>query len=332
MGTTTRELYNAEEIEKIREHIKGYTNFTLKSNAKPFFELTKTLVLYCISLVALKRYPLLGVVLHAAACVRSFLILHDCCHSSFFRIESEEAFKNGDRGINKWVAYALEPLSGMTEETWRISHAHHHRIQGNSNEFDSSRTVLSRSDYEKLPTWAKVAYRIIRFPPIFFAVAPLKTFYVDRFWDKRAMSYVFKFGVMMVMYVKLGIDLRYVIAGQVLAGSFGTMLFHDQHQVNEGFWKPFDSKNDDLTWARAQLHGASMLKIPYLLKFVTMGIEYHHIHHLSPRVPSYNLQKCHEDGDKKGLFNKITKVNYVEALKSLWHTIYDEKTEKYTYT
>ena len=52
-------------------------------------------------------------------------------------------------------------------------------------------------------------------------------------------------------------------------------------------------------------------------------IEYHHIHHLTPRIPSYNLQKCHENN--KHLFNKITKVGYKQAFKSLFHTLYDEK-------
>ena len=70
-----------------------------------------------------------------------------------------------------------------------------------------------------------------------------------------------------------------------------------------------------------------MLQIPWFLKWATFGIEYHHIHHLTPRIPSYNLQRCHEDNEN--LFHKITKVDYLQALKSLFHTLYDEKREKY---
>jgi omega-6 fatty acid desaturase (delta-12 desaturase) len=104
------------------------------------------------------------------------------------------------------------------------------------------------------------------------------------------------------------------------------MLFHLQHQVNTGYYKKYD-ETDIFTYDKAQLHGASMLQIPWFLKWATFGIEYHHIHHLTPRIPSYNLQRCHEDNEQ--LFNKITKVGYLQAFKSLFHTLYDEKKEKY---
>ena len=75
------------------------------------------------------------------------------------------------------------------------------------------------------------------------------------------------------------------------------MLFHLQHQVNTGYYKKYD-ENDTFTHDKAQLHGASMLQIPWFLKWTTFGIEYHHIHHLTPRIPSYNLQRCHEDNEQ----------------------------------
>ena len=104
------------------------------------------------------------------------------------------------------------------------------------------------------------------------------------------------------------------------------MLFHLQHQVNAGFWEDYD-KNDRATYNLAQLHASSMIVVPSLLKWATFGIEYHHIHHLNTRVPSYNLQKCHEENFH--LFNKITVVGYKQAFLSLFHTLYDEENKKY---
>lgn len=38
--------------------------------------------------------------------------------------------------------------------------------------------------------------------------------------------------------------------------------------------------------------------MPEIFKFFTLGIEYHHIHHLNAKVPSYYLRQCHDDGEK----------------------------------
>jgi hypothetical protein len=43
------------------------------------------------------------------------------------------------------------------------------------------------------------------------------------------------------------------------------------------------------------LLGSSFIQIPYLLKYFTMGIEYHHIHHTNAKIPGYNLQQYHEE-------------------------------------
>ena len=75
----------------------------------------------------------------------------------------------------------------------------------------------------------------------------------------------------------------------------------------------------------------SMLKVPWFLEWVTLGIQYHHIHHMTPRIPSYNLKTCHDTLEKNdnSIWNKITIVSYTQAFKSLFHTLYHEETEQY---
>ena len=186
--------------------------------------------------------------------------------------------------------------------------------------------IITLSEYNNLSFFRKIKYRIIHSPILFFTIfAPLYSFWLLHIHKpahmiKRIIFYsiIFKFGK---------IDLvKKIFIGQSLAGTIGIMLFHLQHTVNIGYWESFD-KRDQLSYDRAQLHGASMLYVPKFLKWITFGIEYHHIHHLTPRIPSYNLQKCHENN--KHLFNKITKVGYKQAFKSLFHTLYDEKGKKY---
>jgi len=43
------------------------------------------------------------------------------------------------------------------------------------------------------------------------------------------------------------------------------------------------------------LQGSSYLKLPKILQFFTGNIGLHHVHHLSARIPNYNLQRAHDD-------------------------------------
>ena len=57
--------------------------------------------------------------------------------------------------------------------------------------------------------------------------------------------------------------------------------------MNEPSWSKHYTQNDK---DNAELNGSSVLKIPFLLKPFTNGIEYHNVHHINPGVPSYNIK------------------------------------------
>ena len=42
-----------------------------------------------------------------------------------------------------------------------------------------------------------------------------------------------------------------------------------------------------------------------MLQWFSANIGFHHIHHLSPRIPNYNLQKCHES---ERLFQQVKPI------------------------
>ena len=116
---------------------------------------------------------------------------------------------------------------------------------------------------------------------------------------------------------------------QYIGGMLGIMMFHLQHQVNLGYWKPFDNNTDIVSRANAEIYGASVLKIPFGIDFFTLGIEYHSVHHLDPGVPGYYTKDCYYDLIKMGLLKEDSKVGYSQIMKSLTYTIYDEKDELY---
>ena len=78
----------------------------------------------------------------------------------------------------------------------------------------------------------------------------------------------------------------------LLAGAAGIWLFYVQHQFEDAYWQT----NDAWSFDDAALQGSSYLELPRILQFFTGNIGFHHVHHLSARIPNYNLQAAHEAG------------------------------------
>src|SRR3954462_11615671 len=75
-----------------------------------------------------------------------------------------------------------------------------------------------------------------------------------------------------------------------LAGAAGVFLFYVQHPVEGAYWE----NTGTWSYAEAALRGSSYLKLPKVLQYFTGNIGLHHVHHLSARVPNYNLPRAHE--------------------------------------
>jgi fatty acid desaturase len=107
-----------------------------------------------------------------------------------------------------------------------------------------------------------------------------------------------------------------------------------QHAYENGYVVlPGDGK-----WNRrgAAIQGSSFLVIPWYLKWVTLGIEYHHIHHLTAVVPGYRLQECH-DAIPRPLSETmmagpggVTTMGWAAMWGSLWITVYDDDRRRYS--
>ena len=79
----------------------------------------------------------------------------------------------------------------------------------------------------------------------------------------------------------------------LLTGAAGIWLFYVQHQFEDAYWQ----RNDEWSFDEAALQGSSYLRLPRILQFFTGNIGLHHVHHLSARIPNYNLQAAHDAGD-----------------------------------
>src|SRR5205807_4369722 len=74
------------------------------------------------------------------------------------------------------------------------------------------------------------------------------------------------------------------------AGSAGVWLFYVQHQFEGVYWE----RTGEWDYATAALRGSSFYKLPKILQWFSGNIGFHHIHHLSSRIPNYNLERCHK--------------------------------------
>lgn len=319
-------IYSQDEIDNIKTYIKhrGYAN----NYTEPTWHLVSTLtwmfgLLYAIHIANdfnMKLISLLALVL-----MRLFMIFHDMCHRSFF--PTNERSKN-IKGFNYQVASLIEQWCLFSAEYWNKTHSKHHGALGNIDEHDGTRTVIISSEYEKLHKHQKWVYKMIRFPPLFFLIVPIYVYWIGRIMQ-REWIYIAKYSAWLKFLYKIGswkLMASFIFA-QYLGGFVGVMMFHLQHQVNDGYWKHFNN-TDKLARANADLNGSTVLTIPWFLEYFTNGIEYHNVHHIDPGVPSYNIKRIYyELVDNKLIPDE--KVDYWKQFVSLWNTLYDEKTEKY---
>jgi omega-6 fatty acid desaturase (delta-12 desaturase) len=106
-----------------------------------------------------------------------------------------------------------------------------------------------------------------------------------------------------------------------IASSAGTWLFYVQHQFERTYWE----HTPQWDYTLAAMQGSSYMKMPRILQWFSGNIGFHHIHHLSPRIPNYNLEDCHNENP---IFQRVTELNLVSGLKTMALTLWDEERQQ----
>jgi len=136
----------------------------------------------------------------------------------------------------------------------------------------------------------------------------------------------FRFGISGVYFALLTIAFATVGWRSVLfayalpyyiAAMVGVGLFYVQHQFEDAYWE----SHDKWDYVTACLRGSSHLKLPAVFQWFTGSIGLHHIHHLSPRIPNYRLQRCHDDNV---LFQSAPEVTFRSGMSALRLALWDE--------
>jgi omega-6 fatty acid desaturase (delta-12 desaturase) len=214
---------------------------------------------------------------------------------------------------------------------WRWEHAIHHSTSGDLDRRGVGDVwTLTVQEYLESSRGRRFAYRLARNPVVLFLLAPLFFFVVMQrfpsrkaplrercsvYWTNLAIGLVAA-GMIWAFGWKayLIIQLTHVL----IAGSAGLWLFYVQHQFDGVYWE----RRDQWDYAAAALQGSSFYKLPKILQWFTGNIGFHHIHHLSPRIPNYHLEKCHRT---EPLFQTVKPVTLLSSLKSLTFRLWDER-------
>jgi omega-6 fatty acid desaturase (delta-12 desaturase) len=106
-----------------------------------------------------------------------------------------------------------------------------------------------------------------------------------------------------------------------LASTVGVWLFYVQHQFEGVYWE----RHANWEFARSAILGASYYNLPKFLHWFTGNIGFHHIHHLNPRIPNYNLPRCHAENE---VFWQARSLTVWQSLKSLRYRLWDEETRR----
>jgi omega-6 fatty acid desaturase (delta-12 desaturase) len=263
-------------------------------------------------------------VLAGALLVRVFIIFHDCGHGSFFK----------SRVANDLVGCLTGVLTFTPYYHWRWEHAIHH---GSAGDLDQRGTgdvwTLTVQEYLEASRWKKFAYRLARNPFILFIIAPLFLFAIrQRFPSPKASRrerhsvyamntaiLAMAVGLAWFLGIKAYLIIQLIIL--MVAGGAGVWLFYVQHQFEDVYWE----RGADWSFVAAALKGSSFYKLPRVLQWFSGNIGFHHIHHLSPRIPNYNLEKCHRADP---LFQQVKPITLFASLKSATYRLWDEKNKK----
>jgi omega-6 fatty acid desaturase (delta-12 desaturase) len=253
--------------------------------------------------------------------VRVFIIFHDCGHGSFFKSPV----------ANETLGFIAGLLTFTPYYHWRWEHAIHHASAGHLDRRGTGDIwTLTVQEYLESSRWKRFAYRLARNPLILFVIAPLVLFVIrQRFPTPKANKrerhsvYAMNAGLLamtMAMCLVFGWKAYLVIQFTALAtaGTAGVWLFYVQHQFEGVYWE----REGEWDYTEAALQGSSFYKLPKVLQWFSGNIGYHHIHHLSARIPNYNLERCHK---AHLMFQGIKPVTLLSSLKSLTFRLWDEQ-------
>ncbi|MGN6816959.1 MAG: fatty acid desaturase [Solirubrobacterales bacterium] len=287
-----------------------YSLLDLATSVLPYLALTVAMYL-CLEVSV---WITLALAIPAAGfLMRTFIVFHDCAHGSFLPTKR----------ANLWVGRLTGLLVFQPFANWRHNHAVHH---GTAGDLDRRGTgdiaTLTVEEYLGRPWKSRLAYRLFRSPVVMFGIGPVWSLMIGpRLWSQKmrprqrrsviATNLVLAILIGSIVWL-LGPRawLLVQLPTAILAGTLGVWMFYVQHQFEDVYWET----SEKWSYSAAALRGSSYLKLPRVFQFFTGNIGLHHVHHLSAKIPNYNLQRAH---DENPIFHDVPVLSVRDGLRAL---------------
>jgi omega-6 fatty acid desaturase (delta-12 desaturase) len=250
--------------------------------------------------------------------VRMYSLFHDLTHNSLFR----------SRAANGRWGHLLGFLLFTPYRWWQRQHALHHANTGNLDNRGPGEiyTMTVRED-ERASRVKRLGYRLYRNPLLMMLVGPALVFMFDRRFPQKGMTRKILASVLATNIALAG----WVVAWGTLAGwrtfaliqgttliaggAIAAWMLYIQHQYEDTYYR----SAGEWEFERAALQGSSFLDLPRVLTWVVGNANYHHVHHLSAKIPNYNLRAAHEQQPLFAGTPVVTIRNSAEAFRlKLW--------------
>jgi acyl-lipid omega-6 desaturase (Delta-12 desaturase) len=316
-------------LKTLKKEIAPYEKSTMKESVWQVINTLGPFILLWIvayqSLSVSYWLALVPMVFAAGFLVRSFIIFHDCTHYSFFK----------SRRANRIFGTMIGVLSLFPFDQWGHDHTVHHATSGNLDKRGTGDIwTLTVKEYAEAPMKLRLAYRFYRNPIVMFVLGPIYVFLLkNRFNRKNARkkernnTYLVNLiivALIAVFGVTLGWKPFLLVQGTIfmISGAAGIWLFYVQHTFEDSYFE----ENSEWEYVLAAVEGSSFYKLPKILQFLTGNIGYHHIHHLSPRVPNYRLEDAHAN---TAALQHVPTITLSTSLQSLRFRLWDEEKKSF---
>ncbi|MGD8191905.1 fatty acid desaturase [Brevibacillus ginsengisoli] len=316
-------------ISQLKKKVAPYEKTDAKTSIQQLFNtLLPLFALWYVAYLSLSvsywlTLPIL--IVTAGFMIRNFIIFHDCCHQSFFK----------SRLANDILGTITGVLSIVPYEQWKNSHSIHHATSGNLDKRGVGDIwVLTVDEYMASPLWRRMAYRIYRNPFSMLVVGPFFVFVLQYRFNVKGAKMKERLNTYLtnVLIVGLYTLLCWAIGWQAflmiqlpiffVSGMLGIWLFYVQHQFEDSYFE----NEEEWSYVKAAVEGSSYYKLPKVLQWLTGNIGFHHVHHLSAKIPNYNLERAHNETPA---LQEATTITIATSLKSLRFRLWDERNKTF---
>lgn len=318
-----------EKQMKLRKQMSPFEKSNTKDSLRQLFNtLIPFVALWILAYKSLTISYLLTLVLAIVAAgflVRIFIIFHDCCHYSFFK----------NRLANKILGTITGIITIFPFSQWQHDHSVHHATSSNLDKRGTGDIwMLTIDEYVALSPMKRLAYRLYRNPFIMFGLGPIYNFLIKNRFNRKDARLKERLNTYLtnLSIVALYALLCWLIGWQsfllvqapifLISGAAGIWLFYVQHTFEDSYFE----EDENWEYVKAAVEGSSFYKLPKLLQWMTGNIGYHHVHHLSPKVPNYKLEEAH---NQTASLQNVPTVTLATSLHSLKFRLWDEQNKKF---